>query len=177
MYIQTSLSISHLSPLMAAMASRGMTKSEAAPWNKGSLKYTIFNDDKSLNVRKAYTFAQSDLSFQKAQFGQPRIQLFLRSNNEDTDLTYLSVRLAQMSEGTFSDISARLSLWGPFHLHLSQRSTKITIRRAINEDSDQPAHPHSLIRVFAARTCLLKPPGYPGKNENPCHTWWMYRLI
>ena len=29
---------------------------------------------------------------------------------------------------------------------------------AISEDSDQPAHPRSLIRVFAVRMCLLQPP-------------------
>ena len=32
---------------------------------------------------------------------------------------------------------------------------------ATSEDSDQPAHPRSLIRVFADRMCLLQPPGYP----------------
>ena len=30
---------------------------------------------------------------------------------------------------------------------------------ATSEDSDQPAHPRSLIRVFADRMCLLQPPG------------------
>ena len=29
---------------------------------------------------------------------------------------------------------------------------------ATNEDSDQIAHPRSLIRVFADRMCLLQPP-------------------
>ena len=32
---------------------------------------------------------------------------------------------------------------------------------ATNEDSVQPAHPHSLIKVFADHMCLLQPPGYP----------------
>ena len=31
---------------------------------------------------------------------------------------------------------------------------------ATGEDSDQPAHPRSLIRVFAGRMCLLQLPGY-----------------
>ena len=32
------------------------------------------------------------------------------------------------------------------------------------EDSDQPAHPRSLIRVYADRMCLLRPPGYPKRD-------------
>ena len=31
----------------------------------------------------------------------------------------------------------------------------------ISEDSDKPAHPCSLIRVFADRMCFLQPPVYP----------------
>ena len=33
------------------------------------------------------------------------------------------------------------------------------------EDSDQPAHSRSLIRLFADRTCLLQPPGYPKRDK------------
>ena len=36
---------------------------------------------------------------------------------------------------------------------------------ATSEDSDQPAHPHSLIRDFAARMCLLQSQGYPKKDK------------
>ena len=37
---------------------------------------------------------------------------------------------------------------------------------ATSEDSDQPAHPHSLIRVFTDRMCLLQsPPGYPKRDK------------
>ena len=36
---------------------------------------------------------------------------------------------------------------------------------ATSEDSDQYAHPHSLIRVFADRMCLLQTPGYPKRDE------------
>ena len=36
---------------------------------------------------------------------------------------------------------------------------------ATSEDSDQPAHPRSLIRVFADRMCLLQPPGDPKKDR------------
>ena len=32
---------------------------------------------------------------------------------------------------------------------------------ATREDSDQPAHARSLIRVFADRMCILQPPCYP----------------
>ena len=49
---------------------------------------------------------------------------------------------------------------------------------AISEDSDQPAHPRSLIRVFADRMWLLQPADYPKRaKKNSCHTGWMYRLI
>ena len=40
---------------------------------------------------------------------------------------------------------------------------------ATSEDSDQPAHPRSLIRVFADRMSLLQPPGY-SKRDKTCHT-------
>ena len=47
-----------------------------------------------------------------------------------------------------------------------------------SEDSDQTAHPCSLISVFADCMCLLQPLAIQrGINENPCHTEWMYRLI
>ena len=49
---------------------------------------------------------------------------------------------------------------------------------ATSEDSDQPAHPRSLIRVFADRMYLLQHPSHPKRDErNPCHTRWMNRLI
>ena len=39
-----------------------------------------------------------------------------------------------------------------------------------SEDSDQPAHSRSLIRVFADSMYLLRPPGYPKRvNENLWH--------
>ena len=57
---------------------------------------------------------------------------------------------------------------------------------ATSEDSDQPAHPHSLVRVFADRMCLLQPPGYHNRDkQEPLPTWvsvqadlrrsWSYR--
>ena len=47
------------------------------------------------------------------------------------------------------------------------------------EDSDQPAHPRSLIRVYTDRNCLLQLPGYIQRaiKKNPCHNGWMYGLI
>ena len=36
---------------------------------------------------------------------------------------------------------------------------------ATSEDSDQPAHSRSLIRVFANRMCLLQLPGYSKRNK------------
>ena len=49
--------------------------------------------------------------------------------------------------------------------HLSQCTTKPTIRRATSEDSDQPAHLRCLIRVFADRMHLLQPLDYPKRYE------------
>ena len=36
---------------------------------------------------------------------------------------------------------------------------------ATSEDSDQPAHPRNLIRVFADRMYLLKTPGYQKRDK------------
>ena len=44
---------------------------------------------------------------------------------------------------------------------------------ATSEDSDQPAHPRSLIRVFADRMCLLQPPGYPKRDKRKPLSHWM----
>ena len=48
---------------------------------------------------------------------------------------------------------------------MSQRTTKPTIRHVTSEDSDQPVHLSSLIRVFGDCMCLLQPPGYSKRNE------------
>ena len=50
---------------------------------------------------------------------------------------------------------------------------KTSIRRATSEDSDQPAHPRSLIRVFADSICLLKPPGYPKRYKQEALPYWV----
>ena len=42
-----------------------------------------------------------------------------------------------------------------------------------SEDSDQPAHPRSLIRVFADRMCLLKPPIYPKRDKREPLPYWV----
>ena len=44
---------------------------------------------------------------------------------------------------------------------------------ATSEDSDQPAHPRSLIRVFAGRMCLLRPPGYPKRDKREPLPHWV----
>ena len=44
---------------------------------------------------------------------------------------------------------------------------------ATSEDSDQPAHTRSLIRVFGVRTCLLQPQSYPKSNEREPVSYWM----
>ena len=49
---------------------------------------------------------------------------------------------------------------------------------ATSEDSDQTAHPRSLIRFFADCMCLSQPPGYPKRDKRELLPyWWLYRLI
>ena len=45
---------------------------------------------------------------------------------------------------------------------------------ATSEDSDQPAHPRSLISVFSDHMCILKPPGFPKRDEGETLPYWMY---
>ena len=44
---------------------------------------------------------------------------------------------------------------------------------ATSEDSDQPAHPGSLIRVFTDCMCLLQLPGYPKRDEREPLPYWV----
>ena len=44
---------------------------------------------------------------------------------------------------------------------------------ATSEESDQTAHSHSLIRVFADCMCLLLPPGYRKGDEPKPLPYWM----
>ena len=44
---------------------------------------------------------------------------------------------------------------------------------AISADSDQPAHPRSLIRAFAERMRLLQPLGYPKRDKREPLPYWM----
>ena len=60
-----------------------------------------------------------------------------------------------------------------FKYNMSQRTMKPTIRRATSEDSDQPEHPRSLIRICVDRMCLLQPPGYPKKYKREHLPYWV----
>ena len=44
---------------------------------------------------------------------------------------------------------------------------------ATSEDSDQPAHPRSLIRVLADRMCLLQTRGYPKWDKREPLPHWV----
>ena len=44
-----------------------------------------------------------------------------------------------------------------------------------SEDSDQTAHPRSLIWVFADRICLLHPPSYPKRDKRKSLPYWVDR--
>ena len=63
-------------------------------------------------------------------------------------------------------------LMSPWHLHHQPAHDKTYNKTcATSEDSDQTAHPRSLIRVFTDRICLLQTPGYPKRDkQEPCHT-------
>ena len=41
------------------------------------------------------------------------------------------------------------------------------------EDSDQPLHPHGLIRVFTDLMCLLQPLGYLKRDKREPLPYWM----
>ena len=69
--------------------------------------------------------------------------------------------------------------WGPtFHekvLHIFEPAHDKTYNKTCttSEDSDQTAHPRSLIRVFADRMCLVYPPGYPKRDEQKPLPYWV----
>ena len=44
---------------------------------------------------------------------------------------------------------------------------------ATSEDSDQPAHSRSLIRVFADDKCLLQPPVYSKRDKRESLLYWV----
>ena len=56
---------------------------------------------------------------------------------------------------------------------MSQRTTNSTISCATSKDSDQPAHPCILIRVFVDRMCLLQPPGYSKRDKLERLSYWV----
>ena len=60
------------------------------------------------------------------------------------------------------------------HVRLEPVHDKTYIKTcATSEDSDQPTHLRSLIRVFADRMCLLQPPGYPMIDKQESLSDWM----
>ena len=64
------------------------------------------------------------------------------------------------------------------HIVFEPAQTKYNETYATSEDSDQPVHPHSLIRVFTDRMWLLQPAGYLKRDEREPLAYWvdMYRL-
>ena len=61
-------------------------------------------------------------------------------------------------------------LLSQYELELDKTYNKIC---ATSEDSDQPAHPRSLIWVFADRMCLLRPPRYQKNYERKPLPYWV----
>ena len=115
----------------------------------------------SLSIRAVWS--QSSLS----AFWIAKDANFLPADNEDSDQTERSLRMIRVfvrctcQKARFLTVVAQI-----------EPATKSIVRRAISEDSDQPAHPRSLIRVFANRMCLLQPPGYPKRDERkPLPNW------
>ena len=61
-------------------------------------------------------------------------------------------------------------------VHLSFEPVHDTAHKktcSTSEDSDQPAYPLRLIRVFAYRMCLLQPPGYSKRNKQEHFLHWV----
>ena len=44
---------------------------------------------------------------------------------------------------------------------------------ATSEDSDQPAHPYSLIKIFTDNMSLLQPPDYSKKEKHELLLYWV----
>ena len=69
----------------------------------------------------------------------------------------------------------------PFHLHCIWKKNKNepahdkTYNKicVTSEDSDQPAHPSSLIRVFTDHMCFPQPPGYLKKDKQDLLSYWV----
>ena len=81
------------------------------------------------------------------------------------DIRYMSTQFGQACL-TLDRIGIQLWIWA------THNKTTINTTCATNEDSGQPAHPHSLIRVFAVRMCLLQPPSYTKMNEEEPLPYW-----
>ena len=76
------------------------------------------------------------------------------------------VRWTQLSIGTFSQVSAKF-------IDEPEHDKTYSETCAPSKDSDQPAHPRSLIRVFADRMYLLQPSSYPKKDKRKPLTYWV----
>ena len=71
-------------------------------------------------------------------------------------------------------ICCEYSLEPSLQVNIDFRGKMIKNTRATSEDSDQPAHPRSLIRVFADRMRLLQSPGYLKiYKQEPLPYWGM----
>ena len=65
-------------------------------------------------------------------------------------------------------------LSGKINIYESAHNKTYNKTCATSKDSDQTAHPRSLIRVFADHMCLLQPPGYPKRDEKEPLPYWVH---
>ena len=69
--------------------------------------------------------------------------------------------------GTSTNIKMDLFKFEPAHNKTYNKTY------ATSEDSDQPVHLHSLLRVFTDCMCLLQPPGYSKRDKGESLTYWV----
>ena len=97
---------------------------------------------------------------------------FMRKLNVQINLLISQANLVSFDSvnGTKAHFRTWLFVVGIMKLAGAQQNLKIY---ATSDNSDQTAHPRSLIRVFADRTCLLQPPGYPKRDKGEAMPFWM----
>ena len=109
---------------------------------------------------------------------QMQTQTQTQTQTWTTGVTTIALLVLRTGELKNRNILPRYFQWVPTtyvfcrNKKMSQSMTKLTIRLVGGVNTNQPAHPHSLIKVFADRMCLLQPMGYPKRDKGePLPNW------
>ena len=115
------------------------------------------SDDKNHYLRSSCLCLLILTSISTFKFVISNLPVFYLSNCTHTQCKYIlhNTRLS-------GPLDIKIFKWNAFE---PERDKKYNKTCATSEDSDQPAHSRSLIRVFAGRMCLLQPPSYPKTDK------------